>query len=39
MCFRLAVHAAESWLLADSASLAAFLGVSAARLPNDPDPR
>jgi len=37
MCLRLAVHAAESWLLADSARLAAFLGVSAARLPGDPD--
>jgi hypothetical protein len=37
MCFRLAVHSAESWLLADAANLAAFLGVSAARLPGDPD--
>ena len=36
-CFRLAVHAAESWLLADAANLAAFLGVSIARLPGDPD--
>jgi len=37
MCFRLAVRAAESWLLADSASLAAFLGVSPSRFPTDPD--
>jgi hypothetical protein len=37
MCFRLAVHAAESWLLADSRNLAHFLGISASRLPSDPD--
>jgi hypothetical protein len=37
MCFRLAVHAAESWLLADAANLGAFLGVSIARFPGDPD--
>jgi hypothetical protein len=37
MCLRVAVRAAESWLLADAARLAAFLGVSAARVPGDPD--
>jgi hypothetical protein len=37
MCLRVAVRAAESWLLADPGRLAAFLGISAARVPGDPD--
>ena len=37
MCFRIAVHKVESWLLADSERLALFLGVSAARIPQNPD--
>ena len=37
MCLRVAVRAAESWLLADPARLATFLGISATRIPADPD--
>jgi len=37
LCFRIAVRALESWLLADRTGLAQFLGVSEARLPTDPD--
>lgn len=37
MCFRVAVRAVESWLLADRDRFASFLGVSPARLPEDPD--
>lgn len=37
MCFRIAVHQVESWLLADAERLALFLGVSAARIPPNPD--
>jgi hypothetical protein len=37
MCFRVAVRAAEAWLMADRERMAAFLGVSVARLPMDPD--
>lgn len=37
MRFRVAVHEVEAWLLADKARLAAFLRVSEARLPIDPD--
>lgn len=37
LCFRVAVHATEAWLLADSAALAKFLSVRAADIPGDPD--
>lgn len=37
MCFRVAVREVESWLLADQERLAAFLGISASRIPDDPD--
>lgn len=37
MCFRLAVRSVESWLLADPNSLAKFFGISAARLPTNPE--
>jgi len=37
MCFRIAVHAVEAWLMADAASLASFLRVPAARIPADPE--
>jgi len=35
--FRLAVSEAESWLLSDREALAGFLGISVAKLPQDPD--
>ena len=34
MCFRVAVREIESWLLADRAGIAAFLGVPASRVPS-----
>ena len=34
MCFRVAVREIESWLLADRAGIAAFLGVPASRVPD-----
>lgn len=37
LCFRVAVHAIEAWLMADAAALSEFLGVARGRLPNDPD--
>ena len=37
MCFRIAVHAIEGWLLADSEHLAAFLGISRTLIPRNPD--
>jgi hypothetical protein len=37
MRFRVAVRAVEAWLLADAERLAAFLGVSTARIPTEPD--
>ncbi len=37
MCFRLAVRAVESWLLADAEQMAAFLGIPWARVPRLPD--
>lgn len=37
MVFRIAVRAAEAWLIADPERLARFLAVSAARLPRLPD--
>jgi hypothetical protein len=37
MCLRIAVHSLESWLLADAQRLAAYLHVSRAKVPVDPD--
>lgn len=37
MCFRIAVRAVESWILADRERIATFLGVSLSRIPRDPD--
>ncbi|TVR99687.1 MAG: hypothetical protein EA406_02735 [Rhodospirillales bacterium] len=37
MCFRVAVRAVEAWLLADRERVAAWLGVSIARVPVIPD--
>jgi hypothetical protein len=37
MRFRVAVHAIESWLLADGGALARFLRVQPIRIPQDPD--
>jgi hypothetical protein len=37
MCFRVAVHEVESWLLADRVAFSRFLGVPRARLPMMPD--
>jgi len=37
MCFRLAVRALESWLLADADAMATFLEVNARDIPPEPD--
>jgi len=37
MCFRIAVRAVESWLLADRERLARFLGVSSTLVPTQPE--
>ncbi len=37
LCFRIAVREVEAWLLADTARLAAFLGVPRNRLPANPE--
>jgi hypothetical protein len=37
MCFRLAVRATESWLMADAAALASFLTVDERWVPTEPD--
>jgi hypothetical protein len=37
MCFRVAVHAIESWLLADAENLGAYLHVSPGKFPSNPD--
>jgi len=37
MCFRVVVRAIESWLMADREALARYFGISAARVPADPD--
>ncbi len=37
MHFRVVVREIEAWLLADRVGLAAFLGVTAGRIPNDPE--
>jgi hypothetical protein len=37
LCFRVAVRAVESWLMADAQGLASFIGVPLSRVPRDPD--
>ena len=37
MCFRIAVHEVEAWLLADRVRIARFLGVSQSIVPRDPE--
>jgi hypothetical protein len=37
ICFRLAVRAIESWLLADRERFAAFFSIGVARIPRNPD--
>lgn len=37
MCFRIAVRAVEAWLMADSASLARYLGISQSQVPAAPE--
>ena len=37
LCFRVAVRAVESWLLADAEAIADFLGVARRRIPVDPE--
>ena len=37
MCFRIAVREVEAWLLADSESMARFLGVARAKIPKAPE--
>jgi hypothetical protein len=37
LCFRVAVHAAEAWLLADRGRIAKFLSIPLSRVPTDPD--
>jgi hypothetical protein len=37
LCFRIAVREAESWLTADSSSMAAFLHISERKMPEAPD--
>jgi len=37
MCFRVAVREVEAWLLADRQSMSQFLGVTLAKVPQDPD--
>ncbi|MDA8051500.1 MAG: hypothetical protein M0002_16115 [Rhodospirillales bacterium] len=37
LCFRIAVRAVESWLLADADALAAFLGVARSKVPSQPE--
>jgi hypothetical protein len=37
MCFRIAVRAVETWLLADRQGLAQFLSIPVSRIPDDPE--
>lgn len=37
MCFRVAVRAVESWLLADRDAIATFLGIALSHVPRDPE--
>lgn len=37
MCFRIAVHAVEAWLLADDMAIAGFLGISRKVVPANPE--
>jgi hypothetical protein len=37
LCFRIVVRAVESWLMADTDTLAEFLGVACSRIPHEPE--
>jgi hypothetical protein len=37
LCFRVAVHAVEAWLMADAETLAGFLGVARSNIPANPE--
>jgi hypothetical protein len=37
LCFRVAIRAVESWLMADAATLAQFLGVASSKIPRNPE--
>lgn len=37
MCFRIAIHAADAWLMADQKNLGQFLGVPMNKVPRTPD--
>ena len=37
LCFRVVVRAVEAWLLADHETLASFLGITAGRVPREPE--
>jgi hypothetical protein len=37
LCFRVAVHAVEAWLLADRESMAGYLRIAAGRVPREPE--
>ncbi len=37
LCFRVAVHAVEAWLMADAETLASFLGVARSNIPVNPE--
>ncbi|GIW70828.1 MAG: hypothetical protein KatS3mg102_0370 [Planctomycetota bacterium] len=37
LCFRVAVRQVEAWLMADRASLAGYLGVAQAKVPDNPE--
>jgi hypothetical protein len=37
LCFRVAVHAVEAWLMADAETLAGFLGVARSNIPVNPE--
>jgi hypothetical protein len=37
LCFRVAVHAVEAWLMADVEAISAFLGVARSKVPTCPD--
>ena len=37
LCFRVAVHAVEAWLLADAERIATFLRVARGKVPTDPE--
>jgi hypothetical protein len=37
MCFRMAVHTIEAWLLADQERISRFLSISRSKIPNNPE--